>query len=194
MNETKIYLVKFKNLNNIVYIGNTQLELNKRLRNHKYHKTSLNTYITKNNISWDDVYIELYENFKYNNRIEYENRETEVIKIFQEDINYNVINTNKNKINNTYNIKKDVYLFLIKSLNNIIKEKIKEYENYNNYEYKDKKRLEKIERVKQYNIKNKEELKNKREQKYNCDCGGCYTYGSKSTHIKTKKHQSFFNL
>jgi len=162
MNEVKIYLVKFKNFPNIIYIGNTHSELIKRLQNHKYHKTSLNIYITKNNISWDDVYIELYETFQYNNRKEYEDKETEVIKLFQENINYNVINTNKNKLNNTYNIKKDIYLFLVKKLNDIIKEDIKEY--------------------------------NLNSKKINCECGGCYTYKGKSSHLKSKKHQIFITL
>lgn len=36
MDEVKIYLVKFKNFPNIIYIGNTQSELRRRLQNHKY--------------------------------------------------------------------------------------------------------------------------------------------------------------
>jgi len=95
MNETKIYIVKFKNFHNVVYIGNTHMELKTRLRAHKYHTTTLYKYIEKNNIDWNDVYIELYKNFKYDDRCEYEKEEEEVIKTFLNDLNYIVINSSK---------------------------------------------------------------------------------------------------
>ena len=39
--------------------------------------------------------------------------------------------------------------------------------------------------------KHKEEIKARREQKFLCECGGCYTYAGKAQHNKTKKHLSF---
>ena len=133
MNETKIYIVKFKNFHNVVYIGNTHMELKTRLRNHKYNTTTtLYKYIEKNNIDWNDVYIELYENFKYNDRYEYEKKEEEVIKIFLNDLNYIVINSSKTGGCFTKQILKEVKYYLISNLKDIIQENINYY--YDNIE------------------------------------------------------------
>ena len=40
---------------------------------------------------------------------------------------------------------------------------------------------------------NKEEINEKAREKFNCECGGRYTNGGKSTHIKYKKHQKYLN-
>jgi hypothetical protein len=47
--------------------------------------------------------------------------------------------------------------------------------------------------IKEYNLKNKERLDIMRNEKFNCICGGRYTYQQKQTHLKTKKHQKSFN-
>ena len=127
MNETKIYIVKFKNFHNVVYIGNTHMELKKRLQHHKYHATTLYKYIEKNKIDWNDVYIELYENFKYNDRYEYEKKEEEVIKTFLNDLNYIVINSSKTGGCPTKQILKEVKYYLISNLKDIIQENINDY-------------------------------------------------------------------
>jgi hypothetical protein len=44
-----------------------------------------------------------------------------------------------------------------------------------------------LEYNKQYRINNKELIK----QKHDCECGGKYTFSSKSTHMKTNKHNSY---
>ena len=47
------------------------------------------------------------------------------------------------------------------------------------------------EKCKNYYYKNKEELKAKANEKFNCPCGGKYTYSSKKKHSKTKKHLKY---
>jgi len=42
-----------------------------------------------------------------------------------------------------------------------------------------------------YYNNNKERLLNKKKIKFNCPCGGKYTYVNKSSHMKTKKHKCF---
>ena len=45
-------------------------------------------------------------------------------------------------------------------------------------------------------IKSKEYYENNKDQKnqkFDCECGGKYTYQHKSTHIKTKQHQNYIN-
>jgi len=41
--------------------------------------------------------------------------------------------------------------------------------------------------------KNREKFYEKRTQKFECDCGGTYSYTGKSRHIKTKKHQAYLS-
>ena len=46
-------------------------------------------------------------------------------------------------------------------------------------------------RNKKYREVNKEKILLQKKQKFNCNCGGKYTYSSKARHLKSKKHQSF---
>ena len=53
---------------------------------------------------------------------------------------------------------------------------------------------------KEYRLKNKEaineyqkEYQEKIKKKFNCPCGGKYTYHNKSIHLKTKKHQNYLS-
>lgn len=186
MNETKIYLVKFKNYPKIIYIGNTHTNLNKRLQAHHYHKSTLNKYVEKNNINWNDVYIELYEIFKYNKRDEYENREAEVIKEFLDNNEYIVLNLCKTGINQTCKIIDEVNKYLIQNIKKIIEDNInnynsqinqikneikneKKYDKRNTYarEYYQKNREKKIEKQKEYQKNNYEKIKEYKKNYYN---------------------------
>tara|TARA_R110001606_G_scaffold377139_1_gene536071 strand:+ start:36 stop:587 length:552 start_codon:yes stop_codon:yes gene_type:complete len=44
---------------------------------------------------------------------------------------------------------------------------------------------------KQYRIDNKKQISAKATQKYDCKCGGKYTYSHKAEHIKSNKHQAY---
>ncbi len=46
---------------------------------------------------------------------------------------------------------------------------------------------------KQYYQNNMEKIKQHRNVKHNCDCGGKYTTRNKSTHFKSPKHKKFIN-
>ena len=46
---------------------------------------------------------------------------------------------------------------------------------------------------KEYRQNNKEAIKQKANEKFSCECGGCYTTTNKARHIKTKKHLNFIN-
>ena len=72
----KIYLVKCKYDDTLVYIGSTFQQLEERFRLHKKDKTcSLYKYV---NDDWDNWYIELYEDYPCKNKHILELRETEV--------------------------------------------------------------------------------------------------------------------
>jgi hypothetical protein len=53
------------------------------------------------------------------------------------------------------------------------------------------KKEEKIKQVKEYREKNKESLNAHAKERLVCECGGRYTRGNKSTHIKSKKHKDY---
>ena len=48
---------------------------------------------------------------------------------------------------------------------------------------------EKNQNLKEYYIKNKEKLDEKKNTKNICDCGGNYTRSNKAIHFKSKKHK-----
>jgi len=214
MNETKIYLVKFKNIDNVIYIGNTHLDLNKRLQKHKYHTCKLYQYVQKNNINWNDVYIELYENFKYDKRKEYENRETEVIDTFLKDNNYIVINSSKTGGSPTKQIIQELNYYLIEKLKNIINQNIiqyniinQDYTQYENY-IEEGKNINKKEKAKSYAKKNyyenrdtklkqmkeyRDKNKNNEKKKFICECGNSCLLRNKSIHLKSLHHIAFIN-
>ena len=47
---------------------------------------------------------------------------------------------------------------------------------------------------KEYRETNKEQIKAKKNQKFNCPCGGKYSHNDKSRHYKTQKHKDFMAL
>ncbi len=68
----KIYTIKNKNDENLIYVGSSIEEyLSKRFQKHKSHKCcSLYMYINEpnNNTTWDDWYNELYEEYRCENK------------------------------------------------------------------------------------------------------------------------------
>lgn len=79
-----------------------------------------------------------------------------------------------------YRLKNREKLLLYKSQN-----KDKLYEQNKKYYEKHKEHRDKLN--KDYRIKNKAKLT----QKFNCMCGGKYTYETRSIHFNTKKHKFF---
>jgi len=50
---------------------------------------------------------------------------------------------------------------------------------------------DRVEYKKQHYIDNKESINLKQNKKYNCECGGKYTYAHKLRHFRTQKHQDY---
>lgn len=90
----KIYNIKFYDNDKLIYIGSTTQILATRYKQHKCNmKTSLYQYIQNNyNGDFKCCYIELLEDYECNNRKQLERREGELIRQYNADINYNVIN------------------------------------------------------------------------------------------------------
>jgi len=61
-------------------------------------------------------------------------------------------------------------------------------------EYRETHKNEIKENHKEYYETNKNKIKEKLTKKFNCECGGKYTFHNKSIHNKTKQHIDFINL
>jgi len=79
----KIYLIKSKTDDNMIYVGCTIKTLSKRFIDHKsdIRKNKNTTKLSKYDKDIDDLYIELYENYPCKNRYFLEEREGEIIKL-----------------------------------------------------------------------------------------------------------------
>ena len=152
-----------------IYIGSTTQLLCKRIYNHKKHyqefKKNIGRYIRSFDlIELGEVDIILLENVKCESKEQLHARERYYIELNKE------ICVNKNIPTRT---DKEYYH------DNI--EKIKQYRE-NNKEIRKKYK-------KEYYEKNSEKLK----EKFNCECGGKYTYISKQRHLKLKIHTNYIN-
>jgi hypothetical protein len=164
----KIYLVKCKYDNDLVYVGSTIRDINIRFREHTYEYSNGSKNTTLHNVvcgDWDNWYIELYENYPCNNKYILEKREGEVIR--------NVATINRCITGRT---KKEYK----KDNQEQIKKKTREYLK------KNKERTSK--KHKDYLEKNKEYFKEKRAEKI--VCGICGFEGLK---MHLKRHQRGLN-
>ena len=142
-----IYLI-YNDINNYIYIGSCKNNINKRLYNHRYNKTtSLYKYINNSNgIKWDDLKIREIDNIDTDNINELRRKEGEYIKTFKKDNNYNVINcfiagrNDKEYYNDNKDIISSVYLRKTGKTKDQIKQYNKSPENKFNYykNYRDK--------------------------------------------------------
>jgi hypothetical protein len=183
-NNSKIYTIRCKEDNNLIYVGSTVQPLYKRWHQHKLKYNNENdkaynylVYIKMREIGFDSFYIELYENLKYDNIEKLLKREGEVIR---------EIGTLNKKIEGRtykeyYNENKEQILEKQKEYYNKpevkgkkkeyynkqeIKEKTKEYMKEYNKEYYEKNKEQYLEKQKQYRNKNKEKISQKRKELY----------------------------
>ena len=80
----KIYTIRNKHDENLIYVGSTIEEyLSKRFQKHKSH-TSCSLYMfindPNNNTTWDNWYIELYEEHPCENKLQLCKKENEIIR------------------------------------------------------------------------------------------------------------------
>jgi hypothetical protein len=163
------------------YIGSTTETLNRRLSKHKatykrYLEKGLGSCMTSFEVvKFDDVIIEIIKDVNCDSKKELEKIEGDCIKEHHDRILNKRVEgrtdkeyreANKDKIKEYYEANKD-----------IIKEKHKQYYEAN----KDK--------FNEYREANKQKIN----EKFNCDCGGKFTFQNKTHHNKTKQHQLFIS-
>ena len=80
----KIYTIRCRNDNSKIYVGSTIETLCSRMSKHRYdsklEKCNSNLYKMVKEDSWDNWYIELYENYPCNSKEELCKREGEIIR------------------------------------------------------------------------------------------------------------------
>ena len=180
----KIYLIRNKSNDNLIYVGSTiEQYLCKRFQKHKCHNNcSLYMYINdpQNNTTWDDWYIELYEEYPCENKLQLCKRENEVIRQLAtiNKIGYRTEQMKKD-IDKVYREKnKDVIASKNKAYREENKERILAQKSEYNESHKEHKKnymkeryeLKKDEillKVKEYSEKNKDYIY----EKITCSCG-----------------------
>ncbi len=99
-NNAKIYIIKFINNDNHIYIGSTIRSLKTRFAGHKNCKsqTSISRYVndTYDN-NWNLCNIELYMDYPCNSNRELIKKEYQIINKFARNKKFNVLNINGNK-------------------------------------------------------------------------------------------------
>jgi hypothetical protein len=155
-----------------IYIGHTT-NFTKRKNCHKRNtynendkKYNIKVYqFIRENGGWDNWSMIMVEEYSCNSKLEAEKRERELIEELKASLNCIIPTRNKKEY---YQDKKEHIKIVHKKYyinnNDKLKEKDKEY-------YENNKEIFKV--------------------KYNCECGGCYTFKNKNTHFKTKIHQDY---
>ena len=178
----KIYKL-FSIKGDCVYYGSTTRNLNRRFNEHK--SSHLHNRNKKKVFLYDDVKIELVEQYPCNSKAELLKRERYYIEN-NNCINLTIPNRTDKEWRNMDIIKEQQKEYFKKyHINNkdkIIK-RVKEYEK-NNKEKVNNYRIE-------YRKKNREKINKKYNEKFNCECGGRYSYSSKKRHSASKKHIKF---
>jgi hypothetical protein len=190
-----------------IYIGSTCDKLYKRKNGHKRHNDCRSKILFE---KYDDVRIELIEEYPCNNRAELEKREGEYIrgnkclnkqipnrtikewrednkesikeytKEYRENNKEKAQEYNKEWRENNKEKKAETDKNYYKNNKEKIKEKQKEYNNNNKEKIREKQ--------KEYNNNNKEHLNNYYSQKVTCDCGCIFRKDGLIRHQKSSKH------
>ena len=177
----KIYTIRYKNDDSLIYVGSTCQPLYKRWSQHKSHskkteKENIQLYIKMNDTDVNDWYIELYEDCSCERKEQLLKREGQVIREIG-TLN-RIISGRTNKEWSEDN--KEKMQEYKKEWAEDNKEKIKEY-NENN-------KGEKKEYNKQYKEANKEKINEYASANILCECGCRVSRLSIAKHKRSPKH------
>jgi hypothetical protein len=198
-NNGKIYTIRYKHDETLIYIGSTTHPLHKRFHQHKLFSKkqkheNIFFYQTMAETDINDWYIELYEDYSCERREQLLKREGEVIRDIG-SLNKNIAGTTINE-----NYKKEYNKEYYKENQDILIQKCKEYRDNN-------KDIIAIQRQK-YRIVNKDIINQKshlhyeankdiineqKKEKISCVCGCIIRKSDIARHNKSNKHQNFIN-
>jgi hypothetical protein len=156
----KIYTVRCKTDDTLIYVGSTTQPLSERMAKHKYDSIRIPTICFYQYINnWNDWYIELFENYPCENKEQLNKREGEIIREIGTVNKIIAGRTKKEWYEDNKDKKKEYY----EDNKDILKEKAKEYRETNKDKLKEhgkKYREVNKERKKEYNKKYYESKKN----------------------------------
>jgi hypothetical protein len=183
----KIYTVRCYTDNSLIYVGSTINSLTRRWYSHKQDAERRHSKInrTMKEMGIENFYIELYELFPCNSKIELEKREGEIIRLIG-TLNENIAGRDNKQYytDNLDRIKQNRDIYYIEN-----KEKIRKQQHQYTAENKDEKQQYDTE----YREINKEKIKERRTVKIECPiCKFSITKDNQARHIRTTIHQ--FNL
>ena len=182
----KIYTIR-SNQTEDFYVGSTTDELRKRLwghtNNYRRFKKGFSNYVTSHEIiKYGDAYIELYEKFPCNDKMELQKREGEIIRKLDCVNKYIPCRSSKEWYydNKEINLKK-MNIYRAKNKDKLLKQK-KEY-YYNN-------RDKILKQKREYHSSNQFKLsRQKHKENYICECGKTIQRCEKARHNKSKYHR-----
>lgn len=197
----KIYTIRNKINDKLIYVGSSiEIYLSKRFQKHKSQNNCyLYKYINEpiNNTCWEDWYIELYEEYPCENKLQLCKRENEIIRQIAtiNKIGYLTDEMKKDKVKqwreeNKEAIKEKSKKYHEKNRDELLAKK-KEY-NDKNKEYKSnymkerykRKKEEITQKIKEWTEKNKDFIL----EKIYCACGCLISRKGMKEHQMTKKH------
>ena len=113
-NNGKIYTIRCRTDNNLIYVGSTIQPLHNRWHGHKmkfmnggYNNRLL--YNKMDEIGFDDFYIELYENYKCNSKEKLNRREGEAIRSIV-NLNHQIAGRTKEEYSKEYRERRSIAL------------------------------------------------------------------------------------
>jgi hypothetical protein len=158
-NSSKIYTIRCKLDNSLIYVGSTIQALYKRWddhkRSYKYDKyKNILLYIKINELGIDNFYIELYENYNCNNKEELLKKEGEVIRLIG-TLNKKIEGRTRKEYRQSNKYKEYNKQYLENN-----KDRIKQYQQSDKYkEYKKQYKENNKEKIKEWRENNKEKIK-----------------------------------
>ena len=199
----KIYLIRNRNNDNLIYVGSTiEKYLSTRFNKHKAQPNcSLCCFINnpENDTTWNDWYIELYEEYPCNSKLQLVKRENEIIR---EKANINKIGYRTEEMKKEKDKEyREAHKEEIKQRNKLYVENNREKVLKKKAEYNEKNKEHKLNYMKERYQKKKEEIKEYEKQrrennqeKVDCECGSCIIKYNYRDHLKTKKHIDYISF
>jgi len=176
-----------------VYYGSTTDELRKRKNSHKLKKNNCSSKILFE--KYDDVRIELIEEYPCNNRAELEKKEGEYIrnnkclnKIIVGRTLEEYYQDNKEYIRKIHKNYRENNKEYIKKINENYRENNKEQLTEKNKKYYENNKEKMNEKHKDWVNNNKEYIIEKRKEKITCECGCIISRDNLIRHQKNNKH------
>ena len=183
----KIYCIR-TTIDDDIYVGSTTQLLSKRMAWHRdgtkhEKKKHLKIYQKMTEHGYDNFYIELLEECPSEN-VEQRRREGEMIRELRPVLNKAIVGRTIKEWyeDNTHQKKEQT-----KQYKDEHQEWYKEYYK----EYAEANKVKITDYQKAWYIHNKDRIQKHRAIKTECECGGSYTTGHKSEHLKTRKHQQY---